>query len=463
MNHRMLKQIFKAFEMMNRCYEGEGGAASGAEGGENAGDIGGNIIEEKDQDPEPIDVTTYIGDEKSNPSQRPMKEFDRAGMTKKDIDRMIEHADGDIFLSDEQIKILEDKKAEEEKDGKGKDGDKKVGDDKGGDDKTGKQKEDDKDKDGKGDDDEVKVFYEKSGFTEEEFNSLSEKAQENLVDKIFSDGTDTTQLDAFKTENDKLKSDIDTLMGDSYIATRVEEQSTGKSLIATPEKIVTDEFFVKFDNLVGDEKTTEAKKMLTDAAAALLKSERQVGEKRSAVKEGQKDAWKVLKKLGEIDKRLAIEEKDFEKLKPGHVEWNKYKGKDGLGEAVEFLEKKGHTFQTVKNYTADEIYTLFSKDKGWDKKRDKDIHDAGKKSVLEKLRNPEMAKSLKQGKRKVIPGSKTASMGIDRDTLKAELVNGNEKRYQELMTMSEGKPKMTAILSQIYYEAGKERDTLAKK
>lgn len=492
MKRIILNQIFRAFEKMNRCYEGEGGAPGGTTVEEEE-----VVVEEVDFDPE-----TYIGDEKINPAQRPLKDFDRTGKTKEDIDKFIKAAGPGIYLTDEGI---EKKKAEKEakdkerkeKEAKGefeakakvvykKDADsedqkavvEKVNEDGTYDIKVGdeviknvtkealgatKAKEDETEVDT--DDAEVKAFYEKSGLTPDEFNSLSEKAQNTLFEKVFEEsGEADTSL---QEEHTQLKADYDTLLENPAIAAIVQDITSGSNFAATKVEPITDTELAKLDGAFdGDKPYDAARKIVQDIfdkrVEKAVKKERSLQEMTHKAKIEMEDGFKVLKEVGNLDKRLAIKETDYKKFKPGHPE---YKKGTGLVEFVDYLKERRYSAAQIKKIGAEELLSSFAKNKGWDKERDKTIFKSGKAELLKKIKNPKLldkAKSLKQGKKKTVPGSLKGASGIDYNTLKQELVEGKTENYLRLLKAHEHNAEARRVLTQIQYDAFSEKEKQKK-
>ena len=125
-----LQQVFRAFERMNRVWENEGGAEGGAggggessgsseggEGGDGGSSEGGDVSHETNgadsqgsesglsssSSDDSVDLASYMGDKKLNPEQRPLKKFNRNGMSKQDIDKLLREAGSELFMTEDEI------------------------------------------------------------------------------------------------------------------------------------------------------------------------------------------------------------------------------------------------------------------------------------------------------------------------------------------------------------------------
>jgi len=487
----LLKQLLKAFEMVKRCYEGEGGASGGTIDD-------GTIVEDTTEIEEiEFNAETYMGSKEINPTQRPLKDFDREGKSQKEIDSFIENAGPSIYLSDEAIakkKEADEKKGKEEpalevekevnyKADKDSEEEKavitKVNDDETFTIKVGdkeienvtkeslkaiKAKEKD-DTTGDEEDPETKAFYEAAKLTPEEFNGLSEKAQENLVNKIYASGETKGEEKTLQEKLNILQKDYDNIINEPTVAAVIAEKTTGHKFVANKVEPFTDQEIAEIDSLYdGTESTAKVRKKLDEIfqkrVEAAVRKERSVQETNQQAKVNTKEAWKVLKEVGGLDKRLAVKETDHKKLVPGHPEFNPEKG---LGEFATYLKEKEYSTTQIKAIGAKELYASFAKHKGWDAERDQTIFKSGAKKLLDKLKNPKLvgkAKSLQQGKKQTAPGGLKVASGVDYKTLKQELVSGNSKNYLRLLKAHEHNPKVRKILSQIQYDADVERQRL---
>lgn len=445
----LIKLLLEAFDV--RCFEGAA--------------VGGVVTEDEDHVEEidlgPID--DYIGNKEVNPNRTPLKDFDREGMTHDDIDSLIDGSEGKLYLSPEEIKKLAE--AAEKEGGEGGKGKKeKTDEDPDNKDKIDK-KDDEKQDDDKGDkkgkdepDPETVEFFKQTDMTQEEFSSLSEKAQKKLVSEVYGKSENAKESVSLKEKVEKLESWISTVSKDASVAARLEEINSGKSILADPEKIVTDEMMVKIDAVLaaeGDDNTAKAKKMILDIVKDAVKAERSVADNNARQEQHEKDTWKVLRSLGKLNPELKIDERDHKKIKSGHPEWQKYT--ENLGGVVDWANKKG-ILNNLKNMSKEEVYAAYSTHKGWDKDRDTKIFDSGADGLLKKLKNPKYAKSLDQGKKQVKLGSRKAETNIDYDTLKDEMLKGDMKQYTRLVKATEHSPEVTTLLSDLHFAVDQERE-----
>lgn len=495
-----LNQIFRAFEMMNRCHqhsEGEGGGASGDA-------ITDTTVVEDTEEIEEIDFNseTYMGDEKVNPGKLPLKDFDRKGKTKEEIDRFIKTAGPSIFLDKEGI---EKKKAAEEAKKKESAGkleakkevvykkdkdaeDQKAVIEKVNEDGTFNIKIGDevienvtketltatKAKEGETDDtkietddEEVKAFYEKSGLTPDEFAGLSEKAQNTLFEKVF---TESEEADtSLQEEHTQLKSDYDALLENPAIAAIVQDEASGSNFAATKVDPITDQEIMKIDGAFGEDgKSYDAVRKIVGELfdkriTAAVKKERSLQEMTHKAKIEKEDGFKVLKEVGKLEKRLAIKETDYKKFKPGHPEYKKGKG---LVEFVDYLKERRYSAAQIKKIGAEELLSSFAKNKGWDKERDQKIFKSGKADLLKKIKDPRLlgkAKSLKQGKKQTVPGSLKGASGVDYKTLKEELIQGKPDNFKRLLRAHANNKEVFGMLKQVQFDAYREKESRKKQ
>lgn len=463
MNRRFLLQIFKAFRMMNFVYDGDDDAGVG--GGDE------------------VSVEDYVGSTDVNPDQIPLiDEFDREGKSKEDIDKFLSYAEGEFFKTPEQVEEAREAKEKAAKDNKG-DGDEKKdgdaikdgdagadGDGKGDNEKDGDKKDGDKKgDDGKGVDgdskesDDEKAFFKDSGLTRETFASLPEAAQEILVDKVMGKGEATEEVTNLKKDIDGLNSQLSALMGDTVHAARIEEIRTGKSIVAKAENFINDAFLVKMDAAIGadedsgkTDKFETVKKMLITEINKQIASERAVAEGQRLTIELQNDTWKNLLKLGKLDKRLIIEEKDHKKMVPGHKEYADFE--KGTQKVLTWAKESGITNLTLSKMTPKAIYAAYAAHVGWDKDKEKNNFTAGRESLLKNLRKPNLAgaKSLKQDKQ-IAHGPGSTGGSVDRATLKAELAEGNISNWEFMMDQAEGDPAKISELNEILQDAREEK------
>jgi hypothetical protein len=462
MNKKTLRIIFEAFERMNRVWEGEGGEAGagsagastataegGSEGGDGAAEGGSEGTSEggasSDRgspagEQKPFDINTYRGDKRLNPDQRPLREFSRKGLSKDTIDRMLRD-DPSLMLTQEEIdeEALAEKKNKEEAAGKGPKKDEKKTVDKG---KT-EEKTNETDLD-------PKDFLEKAGLTQEDFAKLPEKAQENLVKQYEEfNGVDKRVKEA-ETKYTTLKKDIDTLMSDPVVSARREELETGKAFVANRVQGFTDTDLSEINKLLALDKNSEAltlmNKMLTERSQDAVKHERAVLDRRIADTKARTDAHTTLMKLGSIDKRLAIADSDYKAIVPGHKDF------DVMNDVVEFCKKNGITVSQINTFGPEKLYKLIAAEKGWDKEREANIHEQGKQSLLQKLKNPTKVHTLDPGKRSSAAVSGKDQMAETREALVEDIANGNISNWEKLLDAADGSPRRIMELRAIREE-----------
>lgn len=459
MKDRLLKQIFRAFEMMNRCWDGEEGAASGSDGGEGGSEGGNDVIGATIAKP-------YLGSKELNPEQRPLR-MNVDGYDNQAIDDLIDVSD-DPFLTDEEIVAME--KAAEKEGDKGKSDDKDKGDDKGGkpDDKTDddKGKSDDK---GEGDeeDPDVKHFYETTGLTQEEFKGLSETARKNLHDKVFVDPAtseaDTEKISKLEADNKKLSDSLNALNEDPIISLRLDEHATGKSYVAKSIPGVTPEqanAIYEADSI--EEATRLVNKFFTDNVTEAVKIERGHTDAKEAQEKITSEANDIVNSLGEMDKRLKF--KNGEEAMQWFVDdfniYNKNPQFEEMVKMTKILRDRGIT--TGAQITAlgkDHIYAIIQRENGWDKDRDDKIVKDAKKNIMEKLLNPRIAKGGKKAATSLMQGGRDVNIkeGVNRKALIEELKNGNPATFNKLAERFEGDLEMTEELGRIQREGAKAR------
>ena len=121
-------------------------------------------------------------------------------------------------------------------------------------------------------------------------------------------------------------------------------------------------------------------------------------------------------------------------------------------EVVSILSSKGITSgKQIVDLGADVVYNIIAMEKGWSKERDDTIVAETRKRLLQKLKNPTMAKdgktharSLKQGKRQVEQYS-----GLSKKQIVSDVLNGDTTKFDELVERSYGDPKLTEFVGEI--------------
>jgi hypothetical protein len=420
-----------------------------------------------------VSIDDYVGSVDVNPEQIPLiDEFDREGKSKEEIDTLISYAEGEFFKTPEQIEASREakEKADKEKKGKEKDDGDKEDDDKSGDDDNADDDKEDKGTDkGKKDGgkkeegeegEDEKAFFEQSGLTRETFTALPEATQEILVDKVMGKNEASEEVTTLKQEVENLTAQIASRDGDTIIAARLQEIASGRSIVAKADNFITDQLMLKIDNLLGEEKMADAKKLLTTEINKQISNQNAVIEGQRLTAQLENDTWKNLLKLGKFDKRLIIEEKDHRKMAPGHKEYMDFE--KGTKQILAWAKESGITNLTLSKMTPKAIYAAFAAHVGWDKDNSKNTFKAGRESLLKNLRKPKMAgaKSLKQDKQ-IAHGPGATGGSVDRATLKAELREGNTTNWEYMLDRSEGDPAKISELNEILQESREEKRQVA--
>ena len=453
-----LQQIFRAFERVNRVWEGEGaeggagggggastateGSESGSEGAADSGASESPAGGASEKGTEPVfDSETYIGDVKLNPEQRPLKKFNRNGMSKQDIDKLLQEAGSELFMTAEEI-------AEAEK-AKGEEGDKKGKEGKDAE-KDGKktEKSDKKGEETAEKDLDPKDFFEKTGLTQKEFDVLPPKTQENLAKYFEEYAQSESKIKAAEQSYKTLKTDTDAALNDPVVAARMEELATGKAFIAAKITPFTEADLLPVDKLLALDKKGEAaellNKMLQDRAGDAIKHERAVLDRKVADTKARVDAHSVIQKMGEIDPRLSVKDSDFARIVPGHKDFKV------MNEIIEFCKKNDMTVMQITKLGPDKLYKLIASEKGWDKDRETSIYEKGKQSLLDKLKNPTKVRALDPGKR-TAPIAKTGKeqSAMTQEALVEEIADGNMSNWERLLEAADGNPRRIAELGKI--------------
>ena len=471
----LLKQIIAAIEATYRVRDskegstgngagsdddGTGGAATGIEGVNTAIATEGGEVEGKDGDEQVIEKEQYVGSKESNPTQRPLN-IDTSDLSQQEVDDMLLTSSGELFKTDKEIKEEATKKGEADK--KAAEEKKKTEEGKG--DKEGKEVEDKevdegkeggKDKEKSKDELKIKVddFFESTGMTQEIVDKLPDETKEKLVDRFLKPSEETAELKKVQEQLATLQLTLDTLDKDDIMSARAAEINTGKRYVARPESIVNDALIDKIDKLLEDEDKKGVKELLLSSVKEQIKHERSVGETKAEIRENEKIVNKIVKKVGELDDRLKLDEDDITKINKNHKLYKKYTEKGGVYDFLKFCQNMNYTASQLKSMGPKSLHAAYATKQGWDVKRDQKIVDITRSDLLEGIKNPKKyAKSLGSPK-KVLPESKK-STGIDRESLITELVEGkmNSKTYESLLEINDGNEKAIAILDQIWEQA----------
>lgn len=383
------------------------------------------------------DISSYIGSEKVNPDKRPLKNFKKDGMTKEQIDKLIEVSGSEIFLTDEEL-------AEAEKAVKNTEKEEST------EDKTVKTEET------PAEDLEIKEFLSKIEISLDEFNALPKKVQEKLVNTNFEQ--DNSELVKAKEEITQLKEDYKSLIDDPYIAAAIEarklEYKTGKKIMADSLPEITDQEIDDLDALLASNSDkAAAKKMINSIiekrAADAVERERSAYTAKIERRELERDASEIFAEVGKIDKRLStnIKAKNW-----ADVDMN---GEKGAMIIVDYCKNNNISLAQVKKFGAQKLYKLIAIEQGWDAERDANIAKSTREEFLKKLRNPEKAKTILQGGSSRAPVSKKDSTGVNREELIEQISNRNPSNYNRLLELYDGNPQMLATLNEIRVEGEK--------
>lgn len=447
-NLKGLKVIFQVFENMNRFYEGEDGAPSGAGDDSDSAIIGG--AGDNNEDGDVGDQTSYVGSKDLNPEQKELNILNRDQYSNDDIDDMLMvDSEGSLFKDEKDEKTEDDDKGKDDKEPENKDD-------------KGDADQETSDKDGAGDeeeDPEVKEFYEKSGLSPEEFNNLSEDTQGKIANGVFGkvDLENNEEHQKLKTEHAELKTSIEAFQKDPTIAARLEENKTGKAYVARGLGALTPEENQSIDDAESsDARDKIINNIVKKRAEVAIKNERSVSDARDAVKKEQKESWETLREIGVLDKKYAIEEKKLEKMTKDHKEWDGYQA--GLGKIVDYLIDKKMNYGDVSRLGPKAILAAYKADNGIDATEKKAIGDNAVKGILAKLKNPKLAKdgsgrkianSMPPGKKKVNIGGRE-SFDINQQTLIDQIAAGDYKGFDKAQDKYAGDPDMTEKLGLIF-------------
>lgn len=375
------------------------------------------------------DISSYIGSEKVNPDKRPLKNFKKDGMSKEQIDKLIEVSGSEIFLSDEELASAENPAVPDVK-------------------TEGKEEV-------PAEDLEIKEFLSKIEISQDEFNALPKKVQEKLVNTNFEQ--DNSELIKLKEDHDKLKESLKTLNEDPYIAAaieaRLEEVRTGKKLMADQLPEITDKEVEDLDALLASDDKSAAKKLINSIiekrAADAVERERSVYAAKVERRELERDATRIFSEVGKIDKRLST---SIKSENWADVDVSSEKGAVII---VDYCKNNNISLAQVKKFGPEKLYKLIAIEQGWDKERDANIAKSSRDELLKKLRNPEKAKTILQGGSSRAPMSKKDSTGVNREELIEQISNRNPSNYNRLLTLYDGNPTMLATLNEIRVEGEK--------
>jgi hypothetical protein len=107
------------------------------------------------------------------------------------------------------------------------------------------------------------------------------------------------------------------------------------------------------------------------------------------------------------------------------------------------------TLEQVQAFGPKKLYAMYAADKGWDKERDKKISEKAKKTLLDKLRNPEKARTLDAGQPSIEPSTNDTSLGFSKDALIDDISQGNLANWEKALEANDGNVKAIAILGEV--------------
>jgi hypothetical protein len=218
----------------------------------------------------------------------------------------------------------------------------------------------------------------------------------------------------------------------------------------------------QIEELLAGGKKAEALEMINKQlqlrAQDAIRHERAVVDKQVFRKTAEAQARDVIKEIGKIDPRLALESDDWDDIiaKPSHKLHAKYN--ETIGDLLKFCASSGITLEQIKTFGPKKVYALYATEKGWDKERDRKIAETEKKSLLDKLRKPSTARTLNAGKTFVESPEGDASQGFSRDQLIDNISKGNLTEWERLLEhySGDGNVKMVTMLGAIR-EAGERK------
>jgi hypothetical protein len=408
-------------------------------------------IEVKDTGPEitPVDdIETYVGNERVNPEKRPLKKFDRSGLSKFDIDEMLAVSNGEMFMPVDKIP-LEDKKDEKP---------------------VEKEKSDKKDE--KPDLNESKdtlefseeAFFQHYETTAEEFAQIPEKIQAKMVETFGKESnidlSTNEEYLALKTQYEEQQSNLKDFLEDPYVAARLEEIQTGQTYIASELPPATRK---EIDALKAAETEEEFSKTLNNMIEAraeqAIANERTVANRKSYTEKSMIKASKVLAEVSKIDTRLAgnIKTENWNDIKPGHPDYKEFI--KGPKKIVDYCIEKGLKIDAIAKLSPKELYAAIAVKNGWDKIRDNNIEKSVRSAFLKKIQKEhKQAKEIGSSRRSAAPMSgKTPSTGASRESLVEQLVSGDASTFDNELRAADGNLDRLNWLEGIQQEAIRKR------
>lgn len=389
------------------------------------------------------DISSYLGSEHVNPDKKPLKSFDRTGMSKEEIDDFIMVNGADVFLSPEEIA----KKIDAEKEIKSEEKLEKEPE---------QAKADKKPEDVEFDED---VFLKSNGLSREEFAQIPESIQEKLANSYVNPEATTIEQNeqyvSLKTNYDKLSTDVEALLDDPYVAARVEELKTGKQYIPESLPPITKSELQEIQSAQTVEEFENAiNKYIQERAEPAVKKLISVYEQKEYDRKMFAEASSVMSEVMKLDPRLKanVTEKDWSKLNANHPQWKEFN--KGPIKIAQYVLDKGFKHHQIAKMTPQEIYAAIAAKEGWQKEKEGKIAKNSVKAFLASYKkNATQAKSVSEGRRSSAPMSKENSMGDSRESLVKQLASGDRSSFERMLAAADGNPDELDRLESIQYEA----------
>lgn len=389
----------------------------------------------------------YIGSKEVNPESRPLKAFDRSGMSEQEIDDFIREAGPELFLSKEEIaKQTEgekiDKKEEPAKEGETQ--------------KLGEETAFDED-----------AFLTSTGLSKDDFAKIPVDLQEKMANAFtvapHQEIEKNEKYVALKTKLDATMKDATALLEDPIVAARLEERKTGNSFVARGLPAVNREELETLKSAQSEEEFEETlNKMIKSRAQSAIDIERSVRDKVDFNNKMFVKATKVMSEVAKMDKRLS-----------GNVgvdNWAEITGEDhpdyaeftkGPKKIVDYCIKYGLKNTNVASMSAKSLYAAIAADEGWQQEKEKNIAKSSVKKFLKSINDSaNQAKSVSEGKRSSSSMSKNLSMEENRGSLVEKLVSsvtsGDSQWFKEMLDSAQNNPDKLDYLESVQLEATKQ-------
>ena len=384
------------------------------------------------------DENTYIGSKELNPNQHPFtpefeKEVEKHKYSNEKIDELIS-VDPSIIMTNEQIEEV-DKKAEKDEIDKNTDDeqnqDDKDIDDKNKDDQSNKEEAQD-----------VEDFYNTTKLTKEEFDNLSDDAQKYIVEKYENQHSENEKVNAVKEEFDSYKNSVNTILEDPYIKIRMQEKQEGREYLPKQINTLSSE---EYNNIIDAETPEECNeiinKIINKRVEPHVKNAWNKLESDNNLKQEKTNCEKLLLSIGELDDEFYVDAKSFDEISGNPKKLERYN--QGLSKIVDYLKEKGENWSSINKKTAKEILAAYNIYSGRDQKILKKVEEQTKRSLLERLKNPTIAKDAQSRKAKTMKngagskgysgnGGRGLSGNLDRDTLVEQVAKGDVAEYNRL-------------------------------